>query len=272
MIKILQSIDAFLFEIAFLLISIPKTFFRVIFTPRWINSYVQQELKKDVSDRYDSYVSPMIFFVVIGVLPLVGLSDYLAYGLLKQGENHSFQTLPIFPRLAIVAKTFMSAPLEGKLTLVSVFLTSFPMGFAVVIQRIKRQPLTRSLLQPVFYTQCMCFAAFYPLMVGFSYLFFVRYLPELREDTFDTGIFGWQVLVVDLIFLAFIYNEVRIVTEELNCRWWRAIFIILLSYFVSIVFMVLLEVALLLLFVPSRLSLSIDDYPAPIELVAAFFT
>lgn len=45
---------------------------------------------------------------------------------------------------------------------------------------------------------------------------------------------------------AFIYNEIRIITEELNTKWWKALLVILLSYFVSIVFMLLLEAALLL--------------------------
>jgi hypothetical protein len=233
MMKILQSIDAFLFEIAFLVISIPRTFFRVIFTPRWINSYVQSELKKDAQCRYESYVAPMIFFVVVGVLPLTAGANYL----LQQNENKF---------LAFLAKKFISASLEGKLTALSVFLTSFPMGFAAAIQRIKRQPLTRSLLQPVFYTQCMSFAAFYPLLFG-SYYLLLRHI-EMRRNTDEIGVFEWPpyLLFFDLAGILFIYNETRIITEELNTKWWKALVVISLGYFVSIVFMVLLESGLLL--------------------------
>ena len=144
--KLLQSLEEFVYEIACLAVLLPKTLFRLTLFPRRVFQYVTLELQKPAEERFQEQASPLIQWLVVGLLP-------------------HFFTLCIFVSLPVLRALLPSNELfdfllrlsaEGRFTVRSVFAISLPVALAVAATRPRtvvgsrryRTPRIRTRLSP----------------------------------------------------------------------------------------------------------------------------
>lgn len=170
LLKLFQSIEELLYELALWLILLPKTLIKVVINPRWAYAYVVAEWEKAIADRFDEYMSPFFFWLVVGVIPYLldmeWISRRLAY---DQG------TTPEHTNLLRVSCLFLGGPL----------------GFALSIQKAHGTSIGRKSLKRCFYTQCLCFGPLnlfvFPLFAWTSWA-----VSQPWPKVFQTG--DWHAL------------------------------------------------------------------------------
>jgi hypothetical protein len=142
-VKAFRSAEDFVFLVGSWLILIPKTLGRVFVSAEWTHFYVTAQLAKPkIEERYTAYVSPILFWVAVAIVPYIAVF------------NHYFALSAAAPD-----QTFAALPLETKLLILSLCLIGLPMGFSFVYN-LFRNPIDRDSLQPMFLTQCYCVALF----------------------------------------------------------------------------------------------------------------
>jgi hypothetical protein len=213
MIRLLTGLNEALYEVVVYLVILPKTLVKVIIAPKWISQYIEAELRKDASERFNEYAAPMVFFVAFCVMPLIG---GFRFGL---------------PELA--GQALRSLALENQVLANFIFLISWPLSFSLVIQLSKRAPLSRTALRLTLYPQAYCWGAGYL----FTYLnleitFLQRDYPAIPGWIF----FGTQMVGV-LYFGWFIYSEVCIIRQQLTVGTRKALCTVGLSYLVAMAVM-----------------------------------
>ena len=150
--KVIEAIDAALYDTAVWLWLIPKTLctvsVRAIGRPAWIVDYTNEECSKSAEQRFNDYMPPVLFLIVSGVLPLAVFVDSLLAFWLKQHPND-------------LLRHIIDRPLEVKLLVAAVLMASPPMSFAISIQLFRRKRLGRSELRSVFLPQAYLWGACY---------------------------------------------------------------------------------------------------------------
>src|SRR5687768_12810181 len=68
-VKIVQSLQDLVFEIVVWVLLLPKTFFRATFRPDLMVKYVNSEWEKDPEKQFDDYVPPVLFYLMLAVIP-----------------------------------------------------------------------------------------------------------------------------------------------------------------------------------------------------------
>ena len=146
--KVIEAIDAALYDTALWLWLIPRTLCRVILRPAWTIDYTKEELSKPTEgERFNDYMPPVLFLIVSGVLPLAVFIDSLAAFWLKQHPND-------------LLRHIVERPWEVKILFAAVSVASGPMSFAISIQLFRCEPLGRSELRLVFLPQAYVWGAF----------------------------------------------------------------------------------------------------------------
>ncbi len=131
--KILQALEDVIFEIMAWLMLLPKTLIQVIFAPTKAIKYISDEWEKKPEDRFDEFLSPIFFWMIVAVLPLT-------YTLLTEKELQQGGILAVF--------------LESKILLGAV-VASLPLLIYVTwIELTNNRPIRKSALQQMFYVQC----------------------------------------------------------------------------------------------------------------------
>lgn len=132
--KILQSLEEVIFEIMAWIMFLPKTLAQVVFKPREIIQYVngQMELEKP-EERFDEFLSPIFFWIIVGVLPLT-------YALLSEKDIQQGGVLAVF--------------LENKILFGSGIASLLLLTYLTWIELINDRPIRKSALKRMFYIQC----------------------------------------------------------------------------------------------------------------------
>ena len=68
-VNILRGLEDGVYELCVLAILIPRTFVALVFNPKWAYDSVVTEFEKPVSARFQEYASPVLFWVLVGVVP-----------------------------------------------------------------------------------------------------------------------------------------------------------------------------------------------------------
>lgn len=68
--KLFQSVEDAVYEVMVWILLLPKTLFRSMFRPRWAIQYVNEEWEKKPEDRFDEFLSPVLLWLLVAVLPL----------------------------------------------------------------------------------------------------------------------------------------------------------------------------------------------------------
>ena len=74
MISFLEGLEKLAYRILMWVVLIPKTVFKIIFEPRFAPEYVKQQLEKNVETPFAVYMSPMLLFLIVILIP--ALSTY----------------------------------------------------------------------------------------------------------------------------------------------------------------------------------------------------
>lgn len=69
LLKMIQSLQDFIFEVVVWVLLLPKTIFQATFRPAWMVKYVNAEVEKAPEDQFDEYLAPAIFLVAVAVVP-----------------------------------------------------------------------------------------------------------------------------------------------------------------------------------------------------------
>ena len=207
-VNIIEGIERLVVSLLFWLIFIPKSLFKIVSDPRWVEEYVTRELKED-ADRFQDYMSPIILYLLNSVF-LVFIYIFLRRDVLEgDGSSGSAEATSIWEQ--IVARLDISGDMITNLSgsngfvAAAVFLT-FPLSFALIIELCKRAGLHREALRRATYIQCYYFS---PLALTFCLIILSSSLLEPLEQNLIVGNFLVFFVWFSLAQVNFIASELR---------------------------------------------------------------
>jgi len=136
--KLFQSIEDAVYEIMVWIMLLPKTLFRAMVRPRWAIQYVHEELSKKPEDRFDEFLSPVLLWLIVAVLPLT-IST-----ILKDGNVRTLNEL-----IQALSSGLLSQALYAMIT---------PFAYIVWMEWMSNQPIRKSTLKTSFYLHCYALA------------------------------------------------------------------------------------------------------------------
>ena len=84
-IKLIQSLQELVFEMVVWVLLLPKTFFRALLRPDLMVKYVNSELQKEPEKQFDDYISPVLFYLMLAVIP-AALYTWMGQNTALEGE------------------------------------------------------------------------------------------------------------------------------------------------------------------------------------------
>lgn len=136
--KLLRSLEEFVFEAIALLFFYPRTLLRIVFKPLQAMEYAEQEEAADKPIPYDDAVSPpLLLLITLALANAAGLALHV----------------PQAADAAPVAKAILSSP-QNLLLFRSLLFSLIPLTAAVLLLRKRRQVASRSALRQPFFGQC----------------------------------------------------------------------------------------------------------------------
>jgi len=185
--KILQALEDFIFEIMVWIMLLPKTLAQVIFAPVKSIEYVNSEWNKKSEDRFDEFLSPIFFWIIVAVLPLT-------YTLLTEKELQQGGILAVL--------------MESKI-LLGAGIACLPLLIYVTwIELINNRPIRKSALQRMFYVQCY---------ITSPAVLIITLVVRLTA----TIVVFQRYLLASIIFLVF--YEMFVMKTELKTGWLKAL-------------------------------------------------
>jgi hypothetical protein len=133
-VKLIQSLQELVFEIVVWVLLLPKTFFRALVRPDLMVKYVNTELQKEPEKQFDDFISPVLFYLMLAVIP-AALYTWMGDGITQQGES-------------FFGLTENNVWMSVLTTLISLLI------YLVWIEGLNRRPLRRSGLRRLFFIQC----------------------------------------------------------------------------------------------------------------------
>jgi hypothetical protein len=236
--RLLQALEEFIYEIACLTVLIPKTFFLLSFRPARVHAYVTGELEKPKEERFDRFASPLLFWLVIGILP-----NFVVLSI--------FATLPGIRELVppdYWISQILSLSVENRFVALSAFAVSVPLAFAITIARAQKSETSRNSLREPIYAQCYCLAPLLFACVPIWYLLEAAARGRHPEITYYSTAYyyvlgGWLIWV-----------ELSLFREHLQIGWRRSFVLLLKSYWIFLFVAVVLELSILILVALSNMG------------------
>jgi len=180
-VKILRSVEEFVFVAATWIVFVPKTFLKILVRPRWAYDYVQEESEKAPEVRYDAYVSPILFWIMVAVVPFVIVIRYY----------FSFSS-------SSADSDFVKLGFENTVIIFTVFMVGLPLGIALGRNWFNSAANSRTALEPVFLTQCYCVAPFeLTFVAGVLRLM----APDFKQPVPFVGKYWYVVIAIGFIWL-----------------------------------------------------------------------
>ena len=142
--NIISTTESLLYQVAVWLVLVPKTLFRVIAAPTWIPEYITRELAKPQESRFDDHVSPLLFFVILTIVP-----NLIANAYWPQIPYTDFATAR---KIVGQAQTLSG---EHRFFLYALIWMLLPLSFALVHLLAQKGELSGSQLKPLLYAQCL---------------------------------------------------------------------------------------------------------------------
>jgi hypothetical protein len=158
--KLLRSLEEFLYELCTWFLFFPRTLYRVIVHPRRMAQYVNTELTQKLDNQFDDAISPPMF-LMLAVLVAHGVELLMHQQVTGTGQ---------------LSRTVFGNE-ESLLLYRSITFAIWPLIATVHMLRRKKTPLTRESLRRPFFMQCYLTA---PFAVALSTsMVFVRLPGEL---------------------------------------------------------------------------------------------
>jgi hypothetical protein len=144
LIRLLRSLEEFLYELMSWLVFYPRTLVRILRNPVAVARYTSLQLKQDEEQQFTEMVSPVLMLI---------LSVVLAHGLelvMKEHVDADAQSL----------EGMLFSTEQGLLVTRSVIYAVFALFPALLVMRRQRMPLDRDSLREPFYVQAYLAAPF----------------------------------------------------------------------------------------------------------------
>lgn len=228
--KILDSIEEVLYRMALWIVLVPRTLWFILSRPGQIFSYIESELDKEPDKRFEEYISPVLLWVLVALVPHMMLLDLLAN---LPDSRVASESLWI---------EFMNAPWSTRLLVVSVVALAGPLGFSVRSLRRLSIPLNRNTLRLPFMIHCYCFTPAYVALLPIVYF-------ALRHDSIGPGAGMWIASAAWLMTTGWlVIAESSVLASHLAISRIQAVgkVAVYLAYVVLLLF--LLELAVLTIF------------------------
>ena len=215
--KLLKSLEGAVFEMALWVLLLPKTLVQVLRHPIWVFDYTTAEFAKPEADRFDDYLSPVSFWLLVAVGPYLwaasAIRQHFAVG---DASADVMSHLPIINRYMISALLLVSAPLS----------------VAVIFSLVRRHGITRRTLLPHFAAQCYiqspALLAVMPIVVGLLFVSYPHVVAHLKGSML-VAVFGGLAVVWLVI------AETRYLMRDLAVGAGRALWIAVASLAVGAV-------------------------------------
>jgi hypothetical protein len=148
LIRLLRSLEEFLYELIGWFVFYPRTFWRIVFHPGAMAHYTRAELEKDVDSQFQDTISPVLMLI---------LSVAIAH-VIELAVN-----VPM-PTTASPVRQFLFGSEQGILLTRSTVFCVFALGAALGTLRRKRLPVTRVSLREPFSIQAFVVSPFVVLL------------------------------------------------------------------------------------------------------------
>src|SRR5262245_8100795 len=181
--QLLKTLEGAVFEMALWVLLLPKTLFRVLRRPVWVLDYTTAEMAKPESERFDDYLSPVSFWLLVAVGPYLWATETIRrHYNLPAASGDAMSHLSILNRYMICALLLVAAPLT----------------VAVIFSLIRGHGVTRRVLLPHFAAQCYlqspALLAVMPIAVGLLFVPRADLVEHLRGSAVVVGIGALAVL------------------------------------------------------------------------------
>lgn len=197
--KLFQSLENAVYEIVTWAIFLPKTLFFTVFKPARMMEYVNEEWKKEEKERFDDFLSPVILWLLVVVIPML--------------------TVPFLNPLSDLAAMFQMGSVdisaikaEQQALFITLYALLVPVASLVWLEWRNNVPLRKSNLKRNFYQQCYAIAPaqFLYLPVGIASLMFLG----------ETGLILANMALPWFYQIFFFRSEL----ETINKSWSKATF------------------------------------------------
>jgi hypothetical protein len=198
-VELLRQFESALYTTSMWLLFIPKMFIGLVLQPWKIVPHVDAELAKPGEERFQGSINPLVYFVLVIVFPAIFTFSAVAANHKAKDDLTAF--LGLFGKLSF----------DFRIEMLSVFLLSFPLGLAFVINRKIGAEITLEGMRRAYYAQCLCGVSF-----GF-FVFAVGILMYIDPTAMDADVPDARVFPFLLLFAWFAYTEVvviRAITHE----------------------------------------------------------
>jgi hypothetical protein len=203
--KLLKSLEGAVFEIALWVLLLPKTLVRVLRNSGWVLDYTTREFAKPEADRFDDYMSPVAFWLVLAVGPYLWATSVVKHRYHVVGEISD----DVVSHLSIT----------GRYLIAALLLVATPLTVAVIFSLIRGHGIARRVLQPHCAAQCYlqtpALLAVMPVVVGLLFAPHAEALAHFRRSLSVVAVAG-----VGLLWL--LVAETRYVMMDLKTRAARA--------------------------------------------------
>lgn len=221
-IRILRSLEEFLYEVMTWLVFYPRTLLRTAFRPIQVLEYSRAELRKPEEEQFqDTLSAPLFLMLSLVISHLIELALHLHP---FANAGHAAEKLFGSDQNLVILRSLMFAV--------------FPLMFAIEQVRDTKQTLTRTTLRGPFYGECYP-ASVFCLTVGIGSTI-IQAFPSRAS-------IGWALIVGALVW----YLGLQVVwLKRFNDRWSRAILMAAACF---------LKAAMVMLAVATAIALAIRD-------------
>jgi hypothetical protein len=196
-VKIIRSIEDFLYEAMTWLLFYPRTFWRCVVHPDWIFAYTDKELGESPGEQFTDLISPPIFLII---------SIVIAHGVeVALGNRLPRTELPFLNRIA--------ASEENLVIFRAILYSVFPLVMAAGLLRTRGIPIDRESLRSPFFLQCYLAAPFAVVTSSAVAL--------LSAHGHTYSMVGGALLVMALCW--YVVVETRWFYRQIEQGWWRAL-------------------------------------------------
>ena len=195
---ILKTTEDLLYQIILWMLLIPKTLYKVIRQPAWVSEYVENELIKPVDDRFDAFMSPLLFFVLVAVLP-----NLIANTFWPETPYTDFMT-----HRGIVEHSG-SLNSQHRFLVYGCMWAFLPLSYSLVHQISMGKQITKSCFRPTFYAHCMKVA---PASIPFI----IRFILVKNLDPLPGPLLAINLGTLVVVFVWLIYSDVALTRKMRN--------------------------------------------------------
>jgi hypothetical protein len=196
--KIIRSLEEFLYEAMTWLLFYPRTFWRCVCHPDWIIAYTDRELGESPGEQFTDLISPPLFLII---------SVLIAHGIELLLRNRlQASTSPVFNAIA--------ASEQSLLLFRALLYSVFPLVMSAGLLHARGTPINRETLRSPFFLQCYLTAPFAVVTSTAAALLRVK-----DDPTYP--VIGGVLLLLALIW--FVVVQTRWLYKQTERGWWRAL-------------------------------------------------